>query len=269
LYAPSFTYQAKGENLMRIAVLTGLLACALVFALNSEKTSAITLDQLDNINESTSIDTLLAVAEPKIISNLIAVTVEKEPTELTHTVLEDESLTDIANIHNISWKKIYDKNPDIINPDVINPGEVLVVPSADEVVKARELPVVVAPVVIEKPATNHTASVAAKVTSQVSRGSSPGNLYTAGNCTWYAKRMRPDMPNNLGNARTWVSRAASQGMATGSTPRVGAIAQRYNHVVYVTGINSDGTINISDMNYRSLYAVTYRTVPANQWTYIY
>jgi len=58
-------------------------------------------------------------------------------------------------------------------------------------------------------------------------------------------------------------------MATGSAPRVGAIAQRGNHVGYVTGVNGDGTINISDMNYRSLYAVTYRTVPANQWSYIY
>jgi surface antigen len=58
-------------------------------------------------------------------------------------------------------------------------------------------------------------------------------------------------------------------MATGSAPRVGAIAQRHNHVAYVTGVNGDGTINISDMNYRSLYAVTYRTVPANQWLFIY
>jgi len=257
---------------MRIAVLTGLLACTLIFGVSSEKSSALPLEKLDNHNETTSVDTLLAVAEPRKISETIK---EKEieekvaPVELKHTVAESESLSDIAKLHNVSWKKIYDKNIAIENPDVINPGDELVIPTAEEVVEARELPVVEPPVIASslKSGTNATSTQTAP--ARVSRGSVSGNLYAPGNCTWYAKSMRPDMPNNLGNARTWVSRAASQGMATGSAPRVGAIAQRNNHVAYVTGINSGGTINISDMNYRTLYAVTYRTVPANQWSYIY
>ena len=257
---------------MRIAVLTGLLACTLIFTLGSENTSALPLEKLDNISETTSVDTLLAVAEPKIEAESIDEPKIEAPKEKKHTIEKIENLSDIAKVHDVSWKKIYDKNEVVKNPDVINPGEVLVIPTKEEEVPARELPVEVkvAPVVrtatVNKVATSSSATPAPR---QVVRGTSSGNLYTAGNCTWHAKSMRPDMPNNLGNAYSWVSRAAAQGMATGSSPRVGAIAQRNNHVAYVTGVNGDGTINISDMNYRSLYAVTYRTVPAKQWSYIY
>lgn len=102
---------------------------------------------------------------------------------------------------------------------------------------------------------------------------SAGNTYTAGNCTWYAKSRRPDLPNNLGNAKTWYSRAAAQGFSVGSAPKKGAIGVSfggyYGHVVYVEGVNPDGTVTISDMNYRGLYSITTRTVNASQFSYIY
>jgi surface antigen len=239
----------------------------------SEKSSALPLEKLDNVNESTSVETLLAVAQPKKAPETVDPVKTDQPQVKKHTVAEAESLSDIAKLHDIEWKKIYDKNTSIDNPDVIVPGAVLTIPTDDEVVEPRELPVVPKPAPVTTTRRSTVSSTnAVKTTSaprQVVRGSSSGNLYAPGNCTWHAKSMRPDMPNNLGNARTWVARAAAQGMATGTTPRVGAIAQRNNHVAYVTGVNGDGTINISDMNYRSLYAVTYRTVPANQWSYIY
>jgi len=96
-----------------------------------------------------------------------------------------------------------------------------------------------------------------------------GNLYAPGNCTFFAKSMRPDLPNNLGNADTWTVRARNQGFATGATPRVGAIGQKGMHVVYVTGVNSDGTFNLSEWNYRSLYTQTNRTVSSAGWSFIY
>lgn len=99
--------------------------------------------------------------------------------------------------------------------------------------------------------------------------STAGNPYARGNCTWYAKSRRPDMPNNLGNANTWVARARAQGIPTGLTPKAGAIAQRGWHVVYIERVNGDGTVFLSEMNYRGLGIVSTRTVPANSFQYIY
>ena len=100
-----------------------------------------------------------------------------------------------------------------------------------------------------------------------------GNAYEWGNCTWYAKNKRPDLPNNLGNANTWYYYAENQGYPVGTTPRVGAIgtseAGYFGHVFYVEAVNNDGTIYISEMNVEGLGVVDYRTVNASLFRYIY
>lgn len=98
---------------------------------------------------------------------------------------------------------------------------------------------------------------------------STSNTYTYGYCTWYVKNRRPDLSNNLGNASTWFYRAQAQGMLTGTAPKVGAIGQRRNHVVYVENINHDGTITISEMNHRAVGIKSTRTLPASYFRYIY
>jgi len=105
-------------------------------------------------------------------------------------------------------------------------------------------------------------------------GDSSGNLYTPGNCTWYAKSMRPDLPNNLGNANTWYSRAAAQGWNVGLTPKKGAVATTTSgwagHVAYVIGVSLDGQeVTIREMNYRGLYSMNTRTVHYTEFRYIY
>ena len=105
-------------------------------------------------------------------------------------------------------------------------------------------------------------------------GNSAGNLYAAGNCTWYAKSRRPDLPNNLGNANTWYSNAAAQGWNVGSAPKKGAIgattAGWAGHVVYVEGVSLDGQyVTISEMNYGGLYSMNTRTVHFSEFNYIY
>jgi len=104
--------------------------------------------------------------------------------------------------------------------------------------------------------------------------SSSGNLYTAGNCTWYAKSRRPDLPNSLGNANTWYSRAAAQGFSVGEAPKKGAIATttagRLGHVAYVEGVSLDGQfVTISEMNHKGLGIVSSRTVHYTTFKYIY
>lgn len=96
------------------------------------------------------------------------------------------------------------------------------------------------------------------------------NTYVKGQCTWYVKNKRPDLPNRLGNGGQWVKNAAARGFATGKTPKVGAVAEQPGHVAYVEAINSNGTVKISEMNYNGGVGVVHeRTVAASKFTYIY
>jgi surface antigen len=280
---------------MRKSVLTGLFACSLVLVASTASASAESLDSTATTNKNiqiTSIVDLLAINKNEPISvndtNIViqadGVANELPPTQpepVKHVVVEGESLSDIAKLHGIEWKRLYDKNASIQNPDVINVGMELIVPAAEEQLEPRDLPVpepVVVPVrravqtqapapVPARAQASETKVASAPVSSPVD--SSADNRYVAGYCTWYVKNMRPSLPNNLGNASTWVSRASAQGMATGSTPAAGAVGQRGNHVVYVQSVNGDGTVTISEMNHKGRYVITTRTLPADYFTYIY
>lgn len=99
-------------------------------------------------------------------------------------------------------------------------------------------------------------------------GSITGNLYSYGYCTWYVKNLRPDLPNDLGNADTWYIRYTGP---KGSEPRAGAVgvARAYMHVVYVNSVNADGSVNISEMNYAGWNVASTRTTSAAEFLYIY
>ena len=66
------------------------------------------------------------------------------------------------------------------------------------------------------------------------------------------------------------------GLPVGTTPEVGAAVVMstsadygLGHVAYVTGVNPDGTITISEMNFYGPYQVDTRTVPGYGYLYIY
>ena len=156
----------------------------------------------------------------------------------------------------------------------------LVIPKASEKLSERALPQPAPIAATPETATASTITPTASTQSQqqpqtvntTPAGSSAGNTYYAGYCTWYAKSRRPDLPNNLGNADSWAARAAGQGIATGATPQAGAIAQAvtgFMHVAYVEAVHSDGTITVSEMNYQGFGVVSTRTVSASAFTYIY
>lgn len=207
--------------------------------------------------------------KPKAEPATVPAPVPTPPAVITHTIVSGDTLTKIANIHQTTWQRLFAKNIQIANPDTINVGDILTIPDVSEPLPERALPV---PVVVAPQPTAGVGATARRTTMSSTpqlRGSSAGNTYAAGYCTWYAKNRRPDLPNRLGNANTWVARAAAQGIPTGSAPRAGAIGQQGMHVVYVESVNGDGTVTISEMNYKGLGVVSSRTAPASNFMYIY
>ncbi|MBI4022926.1 CHAP domain-containing protein [Candidatus Berkelbacteria bacterium] len=93
-----------------------------------------------------------------------------------------------------------------------------------------------------------------------------GNTYAYGYCTWWAKTKRPDLPNQLGNAYSWLGRARAQGLPTGNEPRVGAIVvtaeSRLGHVGYIEAVEGDEIV-VSDMNIVGWNTVSKRRMKAS------
>ena len=114
--------------------------------------------------------------------------------------------------------------------------------------------------------TVRTAVNSPKVTSS-SASTAPSGWFPYGQCTYYVSTQRS--VGQWNNAISWTWQAQRDGWSTGTTPVTGAIGQKGNHVVYVTGVNSDGTFNLSEMNYSGLGVITHRTVSSVGWSFIY
>lgn len=260
---------------MRITVITGIFAFVAVVATHAPVASAqipnVILNK--NLNTETSAQTVLNTIESKSIKPVAAV---KPP--VTQEIGPNDSLSTIAKHYDTTWVRLFYKNLQLSNPDILVVGEKLTIPLPDEQLAERPLPEPpkIVPVKVTLPQSSKNSKSVRDQSAGLSnasannyRGGSAGNSYSPGYCTWYAKNMRPDLPNNLGNANTWVGSAAAQGIPTGSAPRVGAIGQQGMHVVYVQQVNGDGTVTISEMNYGGLYVIGTRTVPASNFQYIY
>lgn len=187
-----------------------------------------------------------------------------KPEPVVYTVVAGDNLTKIGTAHNVEWQRLWAKNTQLKHPDVLNIDDKITIPLPDEVLE-REIPAAVS-------LPKETPGVQSRTVAGVYTA---GNTYDYGYCTWYVKNKRgASLPNGLGNANTWYSRAAGMGMAVGSTPRAGAVGTTtrggLGHVVYVESVNDDGTINISDMNGIAGFGkVGYRTTSASEFLYIY
>lgn len=201
---------------------------------------------------------------------------KQEEKEVIVTVKSGDTLSSIADANKTTYVRIFNANESIVDPNIINEGDKIRIPKEDEALTDRyaeyeaSLAQYIA-TVATSPAYNYNYSQPSYGYATTSyAGSTAGNTYYQGYCTWYAKNRRPDLPNMLGNGGQWVGNAAAQGYATGSTPKVGAIAETAGHVTYVEAVNGDGTITISEMNGAAGFGnVGTRTVAANQYQYIY
>lgn len=90
----------------------------------------------------------VAVAETPANTTEVKPAEVKKPSEVKVVVKDGDSLSSIAEANGTTWVRLYNANESVANPNVINPGQELRVPSADEQLADRPLPVVqpVAPV---------------------------------------------------------------------------------------------------------------------------
>ena len=135
-----------------------------------------------------------------------------------------------------------------------------------------ERPEYVAPVRVTRPTyTNTYTYTYLGSTSERQNIEVVGYFYNigGGQCVNWASHMRPDLGGlMLGNANAWARNAAARGYAVDRTPSAGAIFQTssgwYGHVGYVEGVNADGSITVTEMNYGYVpYRVIRATIPAS------
>jgi len=231
-----------------------LFAATLLTAIIWATPATALAEPLNFKNDATSLFVLKVITEPpKPVE-------QPKPQPVIYFVVSGDNLSKIGTAYNVEWQRLWAKNTQLTNPDLIHVGDKITIPEPSETL-LREIPVAVA-----LPAT--TPNVAPL------RNFGVGNTYDYGYCTWYVKNRRgASIPNSLGNANTWYRRASGMGMAIGSAPRAGAVGTTdrgsLGHVVYVESVNGDGTINISEMNYKGFGVQSSRTTSASKFVYIY
>jgi surface antigen len=167
-----------------------------------------------------------------------------------YTVQNGETLSEIASKHGTDYMTLA-RNNGIANPHLIFPGQYINVGGVQVQLVNSPQPV------------------------HPNRPVVAGNNYGYGWCTWHVKNKRPDLPNNLGDAHSWLQNARNAGYSTGSQPRAGAIAyvginggSPLGHVAFVESVSGSNVV-VSEMAAPHWNVVTYRSAPANSFIYIY
>lgn len=193
---------------------------------------------------------------------------KKEP-DVVVKVQPGDTLSSIAEANGTDYVRVFNANDFIKNPDVIDVDQQIRIPKSDEQLPDRYGEFMNGQTTAPVTTTSATTSPVRASTPRVAARSSAGNTYAYGWCTWYVKSRKPNIPNNWGNAYSWVGNAQASGYATGPTPVAGAIGASAGHVVYVE--STDGiNVSISEMAYAGgVGVVHHRTVPASSFYYIY
>lgn len=184
---------------------------------------------------------------------------------LSHKIASGETLDSIVSKYKADREKVIAFNELPANGEV-KVGETIVIPDG-----YKEVP---------KPASTETGIARREYASSSSAGSitdvsgvgkklegkaGTGHKFPYGYCTWYVAQKRY-VPWG-GNAGTWLYHARAMGYKTGKTPAKGSIVVTtdnayYGHVALVESVGN-GTITVSEMNYRGWGKVNKRVVATN------
>lgn len=152
-------------------------------------------------------------------------------TTSSYTVQSGDSFSTIAAAHGMDYTQLAANNGLTIY-DYLVPGQVLQVAGA--------------------PAATNTGTTPSSYYLE-GFDYEPGINYPVGQCTWAVQKLTGWAGDWWGNASTWATNAARDGYAVGTTPAVGAIAVwddgGFGHVAYVTGVQSETSIQVLEANY--------------------
>lgn len=193
---------------------------------------------------------MILVSQPPtnpIIDKPIAIVIQEkqpEPTEASklYTVVEGDSLTSIAEATQSTVDRLWDANPQLTHPDVITPSQELKIPDNEEVLTDRPMPANIK----SGNATSYGTTPSDVNHSPRSGGYSSSGLIgsigyarAGGNCV---SEPGVNSPRNGTNPISWA--------VLSRTPTIGAtVLFHYNHTGVVTGIWSNGDIEIRHQNY--------------------
>ena len=179
---------------------------------------------------------------------------------IVYTVKSGDTIDSIVEKYGSSSEEIIALND--LEVSGLKEGERIFI--KDGTLPEKERPEYVAPVV--RPTYTSTYTYLGNASSRVNLvcNASLG----AGQCTTWGWLKRPDLGFIKANANRWDDIARSAGLLVDHNPAAGAIFQSdagwYGHVGYVESVNADGSINVSERNYRGCYGVLYSTIPASE-----
>lgn len=232
------------SNVKKFLILMLVFSPSIALA-DDEPTVQPVNDKVITLTEPKQLDiaTMLAVVMPESVKKEAPKPVAPKPPEpVMHEVQDGDTLTSIGEAHQLPWTRVYDANTEVDDPNFIKPGEKLRIPRADEDIAARPIPENAPPVPEPVQPVAQTAAVY-KVPVHYEPSTpeligSYGWVAAGGNCVNTAKNYGKNQP---GNPINWVP--------TTQTPFIGAAALFYfNHVAIVTGIHSDGSIEVTHEN---------------------
>ena len=202
---------------------------------------AISLAQIINPKEP--------LPQPKPIET-VQVEPKKEkktkPKPKYYVIKRGDTINRLSKSHRVPVRRLLCANPKVTNPDVIDAGDRLRIPKPKDKIKCA------------KP-----KEIKARVRGRSYAGAGWFNPFQ---CTGYVASRRP--VGRWHNADTWVYMARAEGWATGTKPRVGAIGQQGNHVVYIEKVKGN-QVYISERNYDFNGSYRERWANASDFLYIY
>lgn len=182
---------------------------------------------------------------------------------LNHTVKSGETIESIASQFKADKDKIIAFN-DLPANGRLDVGQEIVIPGGQ-----REVPQATDSSLGSRRqyATGGTSTVTESAAGwrKLEGKAGTGHRFPYGYCTWYIAQRRY-VPWG-GNAGTWLYHAKSMGYKTGKAPAKGAIVvttdnARYGHVALVEKVG-DGTITVSEMNYKGWGKTNTRVIPTS------
>lgn len=177
---------------------------------------------------------------------------------IVYKVKDDESIDDIVAKYGGKAAEIIALN----DLEVSGISEGMRILIKDGTLPEKERPEYVAPVVRTYATYTYLGDTSTRTNAVCNRS------LGAGQCTTWGWIKRPDLAFIKANANRWDDLARAAGITVDHNPSEGAIFQTdsgwYGHVGYVESVNGDGSINVSERNYRGCYGVLYSTIPADK-----